>query len=233
MTHVRTVATPGGEARLHYDRVIGRAAPRATVVLGHGAGGGVEARDLAMLAVALPRAGYEVIRVEQPWRVSGRRVAVPPAQLDLAWDQCIRPVLDGSSGAPLIVGGRSAGARVAFRSVARGTAGTPVGVLALSFPLFSNRRRDRTRRHEISGSSPALVIQGTRDPLGAPADFVGIPDGVEIATIPGADHQLRLRRGGLLTQAEADDLIVTCCRRWLWDLTSGGIVRTATMLRRS
>jgi len=50
-------------------------APAGLVVLGHGAGGGVHAPDLAALAAALPGLGWTVVLVEQPYRAAGRRVA--------------------------------------------------------------------------------------------------------------------------------------------------------------
>ncbi|MDQ3578758.1 MAG: hydrolase, partial [Actinomycetota bacterium] len=56
-----------------------------TLVLGHGAGGGAQARDLGWLASDLPAAGIQVIRVEQPWRVAGRKVAARAAVLDDGW----------------------------------------------------------------------------------------------------------------------------------------------------
>lgn len=133
MTRVRIptiteVLTDVGVGRLHRYR---SARPRkATVVLGHGAGGGIDARDLQALAASLPGAGFEVVLVEQPWVVEGKKVAPAPARLDAAWLPLVAAVKSGRY--PLIVGGRSAGARVACRNA------THVGataVLALAFPL--------------------------------------------------------------------------------------------------
>ena len=70
------VHTPSGPARAHHHRVAhGR--PRASVVLGHGVGRGVDAPDLAAIAADLPGAGIEVVLVEQPWHVQGRRLHGP------------------------------------------------------------------------------------------------------------------------------------------------------------
>ncbi|MBZ4324381.1 hydrolase, partial [Streptomyces sp. SCA2-4] len=77
-----SVGTPAGEARIHWYRA---AEPRLVLALGHGAGGGVEARDLQALAAALPAHGVNVALVEQPWRVAGRKVAPAPRALDTAW----------------------------------------------------------------------------------------------------------------------------------------------------
>ena len=128
----RLVSTPAGDARLIVDRAPRRA--RATLVLGHGAGGGAGARDLVVLAEALPAAGFTVVRVEQPWRVAGKRVAPAPATLDRGWLGALAHLEVAGA---LLVGGRSAGARVACRTaLALGAA----GCVALAFPLNPPRR---------------------------------------------------------------------------------------------
>src|SRR5687767_6118213 len=76
------VSTPIGAARVVADLA---PRPRQVLALGHGAGGGIEARDLAALAATLPAQRVSVLRVEQPWRVAGGRVAPLPPRLDLAW----------------------------------------------------------------------------------------------------------------------------------------------------
>ncbi|MCU0265442.1 MAG: hydrolase [Actinomycetia bacterium] len=203
---VRTLATPVGPARVHVhpSRTSGAT---ATVVLGHGAGGGVAARDLAALAAALPAAGYAVVLVEQPWRVAGRRVAGPPAQLDAAW----RAVLAGLDvSGPLVVGGRSAGARVACRTAAGAGA---AAVVALAFPLHPPGRPERSRAQELLASgAPTLVVQGERDPFGRPGE---LPPGPDVAVIPTADHGFAVPRSAVVTQAEALTLVCAAVRRFL------------------
>src|SRR5512132_4248729 len=73
------VATPHGPARIHLDTA---ADPRGAIVLGHGAGGGVGARDLVTAAEAARSLGLSVALVEQPYRVAGRRSPAPAHQLD-------------------------------------------------------------------------------------------------------------------------------------------------------
>ena len=194
------IGTPVGRARLHTSRAPGPAPARATLLLGHGAGGGVDAPDLLALAEGLPALGVTVVRVEQPWRVAGRRVATPPATLDRAWLVVLEAMVDLQR--PLVVGGRSAGARVACRTaVATGA----VAVLALAFPLRPPARASRpdaprpTRLPELAGvldaGLPVLVVQGERDPFGAPDAFPRErPPGYQLHVVPG-DHSLRRTEG--------------------------------------
>ena len=203
---VWSVETSVGEARLVGDLPEGRA--RALLVLGHGAGGGIEARDLATLAQQLPPEGVAVIRVEQPWRAAGKRVAGPPAQLDKAWLACVPEAvrLTGVTG-PLVVGGRSAGARVACRTA--GAVGA-AGVVALAFPLHPPGRPDRSRVAELlSVEVPVLVVQGDRDSFGGPAE---LPEETCVVAVPGADHGFRVPASGPLSQPEALALIVGAVR---------------------
>ncbi|MFP5373090.1 MAG: alpha/beta family hydrolase, partial [Actinomycetes bacterium] len=157
MTRVDEHATPLGPARTHTDEADGEA--HGTLVLGHGAGGGVESADLVAVTAAAVCAGWRVVRVEQPWRVAGRRLAPGPPRLDEAWAVVLdRLRNDGRLVGTLVVGGRSAGARVACRTAAAQRA---AGVLALAFPLHPPRRPEKSRAAELTGVAvPLVVVQG-------------------------------------------------------------------------
>jgi uncharacterized protein len=204
VTTTRTVATPQGDARLHVDRA---KRPVATLVLGHGAGGGVEARDLVALASTLPAQGVSVFRVEQPWRVAGRRVASSTRVLDEAWLAVVNSLRPQT---PLVVGGRSAGARVACRTAR--TLGASA-CLALAFPLHPPGRPDKSRLDELAGADvPTLVVQGDRDSFGAPEEF---PSDVDLAVVPGADHAFATLKRGELTEDEAAGVLVEAVLEWI------------------
>jgi predicted alpha/beta-hydrolase family hydrolase len=203
---VRSVDTPVGVARV--DIRMGTST-RVTLVLGHGAGGGIGARDLEALADALPSRGVTVVRVEQPWHVAGRRVAAPPPTLDVAWSAVLAE-LDVTG--PLVVGGRSAGARVACRTA---LAVGAVGCLALAFPLHPPGRPEKSRLAELTAAGvPTLVVQGDRDAFGGPDAFPA--DGPFLMRrLPFADHSFRVPASAPLTQREALEQIVASAGRWL------------------
>lgn len=193
----QAVDTPSGPGRLLLDHATGT--PTAVVVLGHGAGGQLDATDLGALARALPGRGITVVRFEQPWRTAGRRMSAPPAQLDAALIAAVARVRDEVGGLPLLVGGRSQGGRVACRTADEVGAG---GVVALAFPLHPPGRPEKTRLPELLGTDvPRLVCQGERDSFGsadelraelAAEELEG--DAVTVVTVPGADHSMRVRR---------------------------------------
>jgi predicted alpha/beta-hydrolase family hydrolase len=200
-THL--LPTPIGAARL---LVSPAPRPLATVVLGHGASGGPGSPDLLALARALPERGLTVVRVEQPWRVEGRRVAAPPARLDVAW----RAVVTELAAEPLIVGGRSAGARVACRT-ARDLGA--IGVVALAFPLQPPGRPDRSRLAELCEAGvPALVLQGERDSFGRPAEF---PSDVDLIPVPDADHSFGVPKSSGRKRTEILSGVATAVADWV------------------
>ncbi len=204
MSATRTIETPYGDARLVTQRA---RRPLATLLLSHGAGNGIDTPDLEALAAELPRNGITVLRLEQPWKVAGRKVATPPSTLDAAL-KAVADVIRPRT--PMVVGGRSAGARSAARS-ARSLGAA--GCLALAFPLHPPGHPEKSRLDELRGARvPTLVIQGERDPMGRPDEF---PTGVDLCVVPGADHSFRVPRTGDVTQAEALAVIVEATLEWM------------------
>ena len=180
------VETPHGLARVQLQRA---EAPRGWLALGHGAGGGVSSRDLAVATDAALESGLAVALIEQPYRVAGRRSPAPAHHLDAAWLAVVERLrADVLADSPLVTGGRSAGARVACRTA---QAAGAAGVLCLAFPLVPPRRSGgkpaESRLPELDAVQvPTLVVQGERDAFGIPP---GSPTRT-VVTVSG-DHSLR------------------------------------------
>jgi uncharacterized protein len=175
--------TPHGPARAQLHPAD---APRAALVLGHGAGGGIAAPDLVAATAAALAAQMSVALVEQPYRVAGRRSPAPAAQLDAAWVSIVEQLhADALSGLALVTGGRSAGARVACRTAAATGA---VGVVCLAFPLRPPGRASApSRLPELDAVAvPVLVVQGERDPFGIPP-----PSELRSVVLVPGNHSLR------------------------------------------
>jgi uncharacterized protein len=196
------VQTPHGPARVHLQPVDGAF---GALVLGHGAGGGVTTPDLVAVGEAARAERFSVALVEQPYRVAGRRAPAPANRLDEAWSAVVEHLRGGElRDLPLVVGGRSAGARVACRTA--GATGA-VAVLCLAFPLHApGRPGGKTRQHELDAVKlPVLVVQGAGDPFGRPA----AGRGRRVVVVPG-NHSLK-----------ADiEAVATPVRSWLSGLVS-------------
>lgn len=208
MSDERLLPTAYGEGRLVMHRA---RRPVATLLLSHGAGGGIEARDLAALAARLPGQGINVALFEQPWRRAGRKVASPPATLDVG----LRAAADALRvRTPLVVGGRSAGARSAARTARELGAR---GCLALSFPLHPPGKPEKSRLEELElAGVPTLVVQGERDPFGRPEEFPDpLPGRTDLAVVPGADHGLAVPKRGPVSEDEAMAIVVESTLEWI------------------
>jgi predicted alpha/beta-hydrolase family hydrolase len=193
------VDTPHGLAKAHLKPADD---PRAALILGHGAGGGIASPDLAAATTVALAEGLSVALVEQPYRVAGRRAPSPVAKLDDAWTDVVDRLAAGElSGLPLVVGGRSLGARVACRTA---EATGAIAVLCLAFPLQPRSRSatpPKSRLPELEAVEvPTLVVQGERD-------MFGIPPAGKLRTVvqvPG-DHSLR----------KDTDAVAAAVRDWL------------------
>ncbi|GAA2066210.1 alpha/beta family hydrolase [Leifsonia soli] len=209
--------------------------PAAVLWLGHGAGGGIDAVDLGALAARLPAERITVVRYEQPWRVAGKRVAARPATLDVAWEETAPRVRELAGDLPLVVGGRSAGARVACRTAAALDARA---VVCLAFPLHPPGTPERSRLDELLAPVvPVLVVQGGSDPFGSAsviaaevgaaevgaaevgaaevgaaevgASGPGASGRIRVVEVPGADHGMRVPKASVIGAAGVRDLIVS------------------------
>ncbi|WP_227979229.1 alpha/beta family hydrolase [Nocardia spumae] len=192
------IETNAGVAEIEISAGTGE---RFLMVLTHGSGGGVEAKDLLAVTDRAVALGGVVARVVQPYRVAGRRAPGSATVQDAAWLEIVAALRKRAPGRPLIQGGRSNGARVACRTAVEAGA---KGVLALSFPLHPPGKPEKTRRAELLAASAHLdvvVINGERDPFGIP----DAADAAAVTVVPGQPHSFR---GGF-------DLIADTVEPWL------------------
>jgi predicted alpha/beta-hydrolase family hydrolase len=201
--HQQLLGTPVGRARLDWFPARSH---RATLVLGHGTATGVEAADLQALAATVPAHGFTVVLVTQPYRVEDNPRAADPASLDQAWTTAWAHLAAATPPAPIIAGGRSAGSQVACRTAAKLGA---AAVLVLAYPL----RGPGSAPELTSVTLPALVVQGTADPFGTPAEMPPLPQNMTLVEIPGAGHMF-------LAPSAADshrnlDMITNAVATWL------------------
>jgi predicted alpha/beta-hydrolase family hydrolase len=172
----------------------------------------VESADLVAVTSEATGAGWRVVRVEQPWRVAGKRIAPAPPRLDEGWSTVLaRLRADDVLTGRLVLGGRSAGARVACRTAAREGA---AGVLALAFPLHPPGRPEKSRAPELKAVAvPLVVVQGETDAMGAPAAVAAAlagQTGASVYAVPG-DHSLK----------KNVDVVAAAALAWLSELPAG------------
>ncbi|MEU5404947.1 alpha/beta hydrolase family protein [Nocardia asteroides] len=177
------IETSAGPAEIELDEVDD---PAFLLVITHGAGGGVDAKDILAVRDSAVEAGGAVARVIQPYRVAGRRAPGAADKQDEAWREIVAALRTRFAGLPLVQGGRSNGARVACRTAVDVGAR---GVIALSFPLHPPGKPDKSRRAELlaPGDIEVVVINGGSDPFGVPDPA----DAAEVKVIPKQAHSFR------------------------------------------
>jgi predicted alpha/beta-hydrolase family hydrolase len=205
---VLAIPTPVGEAGVELDRVAGAS---AVLVIGHGAGGGIESPDLLSVRHGCLAAGISVARVLQPYRVAGRKAPPAAPVLDQAWRAVLQALARrrGLAGQAFVFGGRSSGARVACRTAAE-LALRPAAsaVVAIAFPVHPPGKPERSRLPELDAVPvPVLVVQGSSDPFGMPPPFAGR----QVVPLPG-DHSLNR------SAAEVGPLVA----RWIAETVQSG-----------
>jgi predicted alpha/beta-hydrolase family hydrolase len=175
------ISTGAGAARAEVDRPT---AATFLLLMTHGAGGGVDTRDLLAVRDVAVSLGGAVARVLQPYRVRGARAPGAPGPQDAAWLEIVAGLRREFPGLPLVQGGRSNGARVACRTA--GEAGARC-VIALAFPLHPPGRPEQSRAAELRGAGVGvLVVNGERDPFGIPSP----DDAARVVVLPGETHAL-------------------------------------------
>ena len=211
---VVAVDTPQGPGRFFVDLA---EQASSILVLGHGAGGGVAAAELELLARSLPELGTTVVRFEQPWRTAGRTVGAPPPRLDEAWLAAMGWLVEQEwAEYPLVVGGRSAGARVACRTASEMV---PVGIVCLAFPLHPPGQPGKSRIVELLAPTvPRLVLQGSKDSFGTPAEIrtaIGQTQDITVVELPGANHGYRVAKSSSFTPADLRMTLVAEVSRFI------------------
>jgi len=175
------ISTEAGPAQAEIDKPT---AATFLLLMTHGAGGGVDTRDLLAVRDVAMGLGGVVARVLQPYRVRGARAPGAPGPQDAAWLEIVAALTAAYPGLPLVQGGRSNGARVACRTaVAAGAR----AVVALAFPLHPPGRPEQSRVGELRAAGvDVLVVNGERDPFGIPAP----EDAARVVVLPGETHAL-------------------------------------------
>ena len=195
----------GATTALHYaaggDRI------GATLILGHGAGAGQRSAFMVDFARALSSLGLDVVTFNFLYIEVGRRIP----DRGPALHACYRAVIDVASDRvesarrALFIGGKSMGGRIATELAA--TAPLPIrGLVLLGYPLHPPGHPDKRRDGHLSSiRRPMLIIQGSRDTFGLPAEFEpelsSLTPAPTLEVVEGGDHSFKLPRRNPAAQA--------------------------------
>ena len=167
------------------------------LLLAHGAGAPMDSPFMAAMATGLAERGWQVLRFEFPYmakrRLSGRGSA--PDRLPKLLEAFREQVALAGAGAPLLIGGKSMGGRIASLLVDELAASAGVrGCLCLGYPFHPPGKPLQLRTEHLAGLvSPTLILQGERDSFGKPAEVetYALSTAIQLEWIPAGDHSFK------------------------------------------
>lgn len=204
-------------------RIDGPADARATLILAHGAGAGMDHPFMERIATGLAAAGWRVARFEFPYMAKAREPGGkrgrpdPPAVLMATWRRVIEEVRTEARGdtCRLAIGGKSMGGRIA--SMVADEMGVD-GLVCLGYPFHPPGKPEKLRTAHLEAlRTPALIVQGTRDPFGTQEDVAryGLSPSIRFHWSEDGDHSLKPRKSSGRTEAKNLDESIAAISRFL------------------
>ncbi|MFI2810394.1 MULTISPECIES: alpha/beta fold hydrolase [Microbulbifer] len=192
--------------------------PVARYLFAHGAGAPMDSDFMVAISAALAGRGIEVLRFEFPYMAQRRhggtrRPPNPVAQLQEDFREVLSEVSARDPRLPLFIGGKSMGGRVASLLADESyAAGNIAGLVCFGYPFHPRGKPEKLRTgHLLEMACPALVVQGSRDPLGSRQEVegYGLARQIQVGWLEDGDHDFRPRRASGFTreghwQAAAD-----------------------------
>lgn len=195
------------------------ATARWLLVLGHGAGAGMNHTFMEKLAAELANAGIATLRYQFPYMEGRRRVPDKPAVLLSTVAAAMRLAKETAPELPLLAGGKSMGGRMTSQAAAENLLESVKGLVFFGFPLHPpNRPGTKRADHLAKVSVPMLFLQGTRDTL---ADLTllrpvcaKLGSSATLHIIPEADHSFHVLKRSGKTDAEVITELAQTTAAW-------------------
>ncbi len=167
-----------------------------TVVLAHGAGAPMDSPFMNTIATGLAERGLAVVRFEFPYMQRRRQTSTkrPPDRTPKLLAHYAAVIASLGDPARLVIGGKSMGGRVA--SMIADESGV-AGLLCLGYPFHPPGRPSALRTAHLAAlTTPALILQGERDPMGSRREVEGyaLSETITVRWLPDGGHSLRPRK---------------------------------------
>jgi uncharacterized protein len=170
-----------------------------TVLLAHGAGAPMDSPAMTAATKALVAEGLRVARFEFGY-MAARRTGErrPPPKAETVMPEYVAAIDALEAKGKLIIGGKSMGGRVASMIADEmHAAGKIAGLLCLGYPFHPMGKPTQLRTAHLEKlKCPALIVQGTRDIMGARDEVMGykLSKSIEILWLEDGDHDLKPRK---------------------------------------
>lgn len=187
----------------------------ATLIFAHGAGAPRTHPFILELTKKIAARGVDVFAFNFLYAEAGKKLPDKTELLETTWRAAIAKVraMSGLASAPLFIGGKSMGGRMATRIANRDSDLSVKGVICVGYPLHPPGKPDSKRAEILDVELPLLAIQGTRDELGTSAQlkrFTKSKSNIRVHAIEGGDHSLAVPKAAKRDSlAEAADAIAS------------------------
>jgi predicted alpha/beta-hydrolase family hydrolase len=195
-------------------------APRAALVLAHGAGAGMQHSFMSAVADGLAARSVATLRFNFPSMERGASRPDTPAVAHAAVRAAVLAARAQLPGVPLFAGGKSFGGRMTSQAQALSPLDGVCGLVFFGFPLHPAGKPSTSRADHLSAVRvPMLFLQGTRDALSEPALIGQVTHGLgtraTLHPLEGADHAFHvLVRSGRTDPQVLDETLDTAAR-WM------------------
>lgn len=181
----------------------GPARAKITLVLAHGAGAHMDSEFMNFFAAGVADAGIRVARFEFPYMVKRREDGKrrPPDRAPVLLETC-RTAAAELGADNLVIGGKSMGGRIA--SMVADETGV-AGLVCLGYPFHPPGRPEKLRTEHLEGlKTPALILQGERDPFGRREEVAEykLSRSITVEYLPDGDHDLKPRKASGRTREQ-------------------------------
>jgi len=215
--HLRFETAPGREVSA---LLLTPPKPKYLLVLGHGAGAGMNHPIMTNLSEALASASISTFRYQFPYMEEGRHVPDRPPILTATVAAAVRVASNAAPKLPIFAGGKSLGARMTSQGAAQNLLSTTRGLIFFGFPLHPPNRPDTKRATHLDDVTlPMLFLQGTRDTL---ADLSLLRPIVKklakhatLHTIDTADHSFHVLKSAKKSDSEVLQELTATTAAWM------------------
>lgn len=195
---------------------------KALIILGHGAGAGMEHRFMENLATNLAENGIGTVRYNFPYIEQGRRSPSSPAISEATIKAVVESVRKPVN-VPLLVGGKSYGGRMSSQAQSHGLLPNVSGLVFYGFPLHPPGKPGNIRgEHLKSIKVPMLFLQGSRDKLADLELLQPLLDGIgpkaKLQVLKGADHSFNMLKSADMTTEEVQQQLAVLTTNWVENL---------------
>ena len=188
------------------------------MILGHGAGAGMEHKFMVALAEALANENIATLRYQFPYMERGKGRPDVPNVAHKTIERVVEETA-ATTDLPIALAGKSFGGRMASQLIAKKELDRIQALIFYGFPLHSPAKPGNERGEHLKAVKiPMLFLQGDRDALARLPLLTPLLNEISLATLevlPGANHGFAFTKKSGVSESEGYELLASHTRTFL------------------